>query len=232
MKPRLFDLCCGAGGISVGYARAGFEVVGVDIENHPSYPYPLIVGDALGVMSGSLGRSVDFDEYAVIHASPPCQLHTRAGHLRDAQGRTTRAVDLVTPLRPMLIAWAERTGGIYIIENVPGAPLLNPVQLCGSAFGLKVRRHRLFESNASLFGTDCHHERQGRPVGIYGSMRDEIPKGGRTARSIEEARDAMGIDWMKWRSDNQEWNDLKEAVPPAYSQYIGDQVMSQILAAA
>ena len=76
---------------------------------------------------------------------------------------------------------------IYVIENVPNAPLINPVQLCGSAFGLKVRRHRLFESNFPLKGTHCHHKQQGKPVGIYGSMRDEIPNGGHTAKTMHQA---------------------------------------------
>jgi DNA (cytosine-5)-methyltransferase 1 len=163
--------------------------------------------------------------YAAIHASPPCQTFTRAGHLRDAQGKTTDKLDLVEPTRAALRA----TGLPYVIENVPGAPLNNPVQLCGSSFGLKVRRHRLFETNFYIPPVACDHKKQGRPVGLYGSMKDNIPNGGRTAHSIEEAREAMGIDWMQWRSVNQEWNDLKEAIPPLYTEYVGEHLMEAVL---
>jgi len=111
---------------------------------------------------------------------------------------------------------------IYVIENVPNAPLINPVQLCGSAFGLKVRRHRLFESNFALKGTDCHHKQQGKPVGIYGSMRDEIPNGGHTAKTMDQANEAMGIDWMIW-------GELVESIPPAYTHYIGQQLSTEVI---
>jgi len=90
--------------------------------------------------------------------------------------------------------------------------------MCGSSFGLKVRRHRLFESNYELKGSVCFHKQQGKPVGVYGSMRDEIPKGGHTAKTIEEARQAMGINWMLW-------SDLVEAIPPIYTYNIGQQLI-------
>ena len=106
----------------------------------------------------------------------------------------------------------------YIIENVEGSPLINPIKVCGSSFDLKVRRHRLFESNIALQGTVCRHKEQGKPVGIYGSMRDEIPNGGKTAKTIGEARIAMGIDWAIW-------TELVEAIPPAFTKYLGHQVI-------
>lgn len=222
-RPRLLDLFCGAGGCSVGYHRAGFDVVGVDIEPHPSYPFEFIQGDALAVLA-----AIDVGTFDVIHASPPCQTFTRAQHLRDAQGKTTDKLDLLAPTRDALIA----TGLPYVIENVPGAPMVNPITLCGSSFGLKVRRHRQFESTLPLMSLPCDHKGQGRPVGVYGSMRDDIPQGGKTAGSIEEAREAMGIDWMRWRSTNQEWNDIKEAIPPAYTEFIGGQLLDHLRAAA
>ena len=213
---KLLDLYCKAGGASVGYKQAGFdEVVGVDIKKQKRYPYEFIQADALEVLS-----DMDFlRKFDVIHASPPCQTHSATRHLRNAQGKSTNKVDLIPQTREALEKWASaNNGGYYVIENVPGAPLINPIQICGSYFGLKVRRHRLFESNFKLNGTTCNHKEQGRPVGIYGSMRDEIPGGGHTAKSIEQAREAMGIDWMIW-------GELVEAIPPAYSKWIGKQIL-------
>jgi len=155
--------------------------------------------------------------FDVIAASPPCQTHSASKHLRVAQGKTTDKVDLIPQTRQALIA----SGKPYVIENVPGAPLINPVQFCGSYFGLKVRRHRLFESNLPIIGSGCKHKEQGRPVGIYGSMRDEIPGGGHTAKTIEQAREAMGIDWMIW-------GELVEAIPPVYTYEIGKQLILTI----
>ena len=210
---KLLDLYCKAGGASKGYADAGFEVVGIDIKKQKRYPYEFIQADCLEIL-----QNMDYlRSFDVIAASPPCQTHSRTKHLRDAQGKSTDKVDLIPQTRDALI-----TSGVpYVIENVPGAPLINPVQFCGSSFGLKVRRHRLFESNIKLTGSICDHKTQGKPVGIYGSMRDEIPKGGHTAKSIEEAREAMGIEWMLW-------GDLVEAIPPRYTYEIGKQLISML----
>jgi DNA (cytosine-5)-methyltransferase 1 len=207
----LLDLFCGAGGASKGYADAGFTVTGVDLKHGKRYPYEYLRQD---VMSLDIDFLRSFD---VIHASPPCQLFSATKHLRNAQGKGSSKLDLVQPVRDMLIA----SGRPYIIENVLGAPLINAVTVCGSFFGLKVRRHRLFESNLQLVGTKCQHKEQGRPVGIYGSMRDEIPSGGKTAESMDQAKEAMGIDWMLW-------GELVEAIPPAYSLYIGEQLVEQL----
>jgi DNA (cytosine-5)-methyltransferase 1 len=161
----------------------------------------------------------------VIAASPPCQTHSRTKHLRDAQGGTTTKIDLIPQTRKALI----ESGLPYVIENVPGAPLINPVQFCGSSFGLKVRRHRLFESNYQLTGSVCKHKEQGKPIGIYGAMNDTAQGldkstgkyviGGSTAKTIEEAREAMGIDWMIW-------GELVEAIPPIYTYEIGKQLFN------
>jgi len=205
---KCLDLFCRAGGASMGYYWAGFEVTGVDILFQPDYPFNFIQGDAIEYAKkyGHL--------YDLIHASPPCQTFTRAKHLRDAQNGTTKVLNLIPETRQTLIELEVP----YVIENVPGAPL-SGIILCGSSFGLKVRRHRLFESNLELVGSVCDHKTQGRPVGIYGSMRDEIPGGGHTAKTIEQAREAMGIDWMLW-------GDLVEAIPPRYTFEIGKQLMS------
>lgn len=207
---KLLDLYCKAGGASKGYQLAGFEVVGIDIKKQKRYPYEFIQADCLEVM-----KDMDFlKSFDVIAASPPCQTHSITQHLRNAQGKSTDKVDLIPQTREALIA----SGKPYVIENVPGAPLINPIQMCGSYFGLKVRRHRRFESNLPLVGSPCKHKEQGKPVGVYGSMRDEIPKGGHTAKTIEEAREAMGIDWMIW-------GELVEAIPPIYTQEIGKQLL-------
>jgi DNA (cytosine-5)-methyltransferase 1 len=210
---KLLDLYCKAGGASRGYALAGFEVTGVDIKKQKRYPYKFIQGDCLELMQDT-NYLKSFD---VIVASPPCQTHSITQHLRNAQGKSTDKIDLIPQTRAALMS----SGKPYVIENVPGAPLLQPVQLCGSSFDLKVRRHRLFESNVKIVGSICNHKKQGRPVGIYGSMKDEIPGGGHTAKSIEQAREAMGIDWMIW-------SELVEAIPPNYTKYLGDQIYKEL----
>lgn len=206
---KVLDLFCGGGGASMGYHRAGYEVTGVDIKHGKRYPFHYMRRDVMTLTVEEL------QEYDLIHASPPCQTHSITKNLRIAQGKTTSKLDLIEPVRELLIA----SGKPYIMENVPGAPLVDPVLLCGSAFGLQVRRHRLFESNLELKGVECDHKRQGRPVGVYGSLNDEIPRGGKTAENIGQAREAMGISWLIW-------SELVEAIPPAYTEYLGKQVLN------
>jgi hypothetical protein len=211
--PRLLDLFCGAGGAAMGYHRAGFEVVGVDINPQPHYPFEFHQADAM---------TYPLEGFDAIHASPPCQKFSITANLARAQGKKASEVDLLTPIRPLL----EATGLPYVIENVKGAPLRDPLTLCGSTFGLGVRRHRLFESNIAFLGSGpCRHQEQGRPIGIYYSIGDEIPQGGKTAASLEEGQAAMGIDWMTWK-------ELKEAIPPAYTEWIGRQLLAAIGRAA
>ena len=207
---KLLDLFCGAGGASAGYARANFDVTGIDIKHGKRYPFTYIRGDVRDYLH------LEFlSQFDVIAASPPCQTHSITQHLRNAQGKSTSKIDMIPETRTALMA----SGKPYIIENVEGSPLINPIKVCGSSFGLKVRRHRLFESNLTLTGTNCRHKQQGKPVGIYGSMRDEIPNGGHTAKTMAQANDAMGIDWMIW-------GELVESIPPAYTEFIGRQVMN------
>lgn len=209
MRPLLLDLFCGAGGAAMGYHRAGFDVVGVDIKPQPHYPFEFHQADAL---------TFPLDGFDAIHASPPCQLFSRAKHLRDAQGGKPSVLDLIAPTRELL----RPLGLPYVLENVPGAPLINPLMLCGSTFGLGVRRHRLFESTALLQSPGaCRHREQGRPIGVYHVLNDDIPHGGRTARTLDEANSAMGIDWMTW-------GELKEAIPPAYTEWVGRRLLEAL----
>lgn len=217
MKPRILDLFCGGGGAAVGYARAGFDVVGVDIKPQPRYPYEFHQVDALTLPAWLIARG-----FAAVHASPPCQEVSSTRHLRDAQGKSGRTLNLIPETRALLVA----TGIPYVIENVPRSPLLSPIWLCGSMFDLKVdrgplRRHRGFESNVALSAPLDRHRDQGRPVGVYGSMRDDIPRGGRTVESLAEAQALMGIDWLRW-------DELKECIPPAYSEHVGRQLLEAI----
>lgn len=214
---RLLDLCCGAGGCSVGYHRAGFDVVGVDLEHHPDYPYFHIVMDALEALDRVNLTNVD-----AIHISPPCPRYSVA---TPAASRNKHP-DLVAPAREALRA----TGLPYVIENVPGAPLENPVTLCGSMFGLQVRRHRLFESNIPLAAPRCDHDSQGQVYGVYGAhgdLRGAVPRPdgksrGVKARDVAHAQEVMGIDWMS------KWSDLADAIPPAYTEHIGLQLRTHL----
>ena len=194
----------------MGYHRAGFDVVGVDINPQPHYPFEFHQADALEYLAEHGA------EFQARHASPPCQAYSRTGHLADAQGGRRSSVRLTEPTRALL----RRVGGPYVIENVEGAPMDSPLLLCGSMFGLRVRRHRIFDSNTFLFGLECNHVAQGRPVGVlnWGKWGHEIPNGGKLAESLADAQDAMGIDWMRRP-------ELAEAIPPAYTEYIGAQLL-------
>ena len=211
---RLLDLFCGAGGCSMGYHRAGFDVVGVDLNPQPHYPFEFYKADALTFPLGG------FD---VIHASPPCQVYSRASS--ESRARGTEYPDLVGEVRQRL----QATGVPYVIENVSEAGLCPAVKLCGSMFGLDVMRHRFFESNLVLLSQECshgmfknrffcldgkrRHKVMSKIVGVYGSVQY---KG-----DFENRCKAMGIDWMT----NKE---LCQAIPPAYTEYIGKQLLSSL----
>lgn len=210
-KPRLLDLFCGAGGAAVGYHRAGFEVVGVDINPQKNYPFEFHQADAL---------TYSLEGFDVIHASPPCQAYCALRHLMPEKTYP----DLIKVTRARIF----KSAAVYVIENVPRSPLVNPVQLCGSSFGLKVRRHRFFECNIPLHALPCNHKKQGRPIDVSGTGGRRINRrpndhGGNTnkPRNVKEAREAMGIDWMTRK-------ELSQAIPPAYTEYIGKQIMRGI----
>lgn len=207
-KPRLLDLFCGAGGASMGYSRAGFEVVGVDIKPQSHYPFEFHQADAL---THSLEG---FDAY---HASPPCQAYSMA-----AIGSRKDGVvypDLVADTRERLY----QSGKPWVIENVPGAPLRNPTMLNGAMFGMRIVRKRFFETSFPLPLILCPRDEQaydkmGRPV----KEGDMITPVGHFS-NVRYAQRQMGIDWMAR-------TELAQAIPPAYTEYIGKYLMAAITA--
>ena len=212
---RALDLFCGAGGASMGLHRAGFDVIGIDNRPQPRYPFRFIQGDAIN-------PPVRLEDFDLVWASPPCQAFTALNTLRRHQHPNH-----IPATREMVAA----SGALWVIENVPGAPLIAPLRLCGTMFGLQtadgraeLRRHRLFESNIPtlLFTRPCAHRR--RSVGVYGHA------GGRSHREkaqqfvTREWAEAMAIDWMTGE-------ELAQSIPPAYSEHIGHYAMMAITGA-
>lgn len=205
---RLLDLYCCQGGAGMGYHRAGFDVVGVDIDPQPRYPFAFIQADALEYLTE---HGHEFD---AIHASPPCQAYTNAQKIMG-----NNHPDLLGPTRDAL----EALGKPYVIENVPGAPLRDPVELCGAMFGLGTYRHRLFETNWELH-TPPHPThtvpttKMGRAP-IPGQMMHVVGN----FSGVTQAKAAMGIDWMTR-------DGLRESIPPAYTTHIGLQLAAAVRA--
>ncbi len=194
----------------MGLHRAGFEVVGVDIEHQKHYPFEFHQGDAL---------TYPLDGFDCYWASPPCQAYSRSRN----NGSCKNAPDLIPETRRLLC----QTGKPYIIENVEGAPLITPARLCGASFGLGVsgfdlNRHRLFESNFPILTSPCQHKR-GFTIGVYGHGTNSYHcnKFGRCVKT-DEMRIAMGIGWMNDR-------ELTQAIPPAYSEFLGKYMMQAVL---
>lgn len=218
---RLLDLFCGAGGCSAGYRDAGFsEIVGVDNVRQWEYPYEFVLGDAL---------THPLDGFDVVHASPPCKpFSTIQGINRNREAAKPRLFDrnpdLLRPMLERLRDW----GGVWIVENLPGAPMPDDaVTVCGSAFGLQVRRHRLFAASVPLTGSGCDHAGQGQCVGVYGhggAWSYVAPDGSRRGTKVTGAAAgvALGIDWT---TDQRR---LSQAIPPAYTEFIGGQVLEAI----
>jgi len=232
-RPRLLDLFCCAGGAAMGYHRAGFDVYGADIAPQPNYPFRFHQANAVYVLDRLLsgGRLpdtlgwLDLRDFSAVHASPPCQGYLNLGAVNRAMGRDYDYPDLIGTTRELL----EQTGLPYVIENVAdaGKELRDPVRVCGTGLDLPLRRHRLFESNIDLSGIACAHHKYTEPrywtgwrpkgehrlstvVQVYGNA------GGR-----EHWPAAMGIDWMTPR-------EMCEAIPPAYTEHIGRQLLAHI----
>jgi DNA (cytosine-5)-methyltransferase 1 len=231
---RVLDLFCGAGGAAAGYYKAGLFPVGVDIEDQPNYPFPFMKANAISVMDvlnagGTLGdagyqgfaRHMTLESFDFIHASPPCQLFTMYNNVKSIRESTSKKyLNLIPSTRQRLIF----SGLPYVIENVPGARshMISPIQLCGTSFGIRVRRHRLFETGGWSVTSP--------PPCDHGRFRDRIFPGssnrpnGRTVCNVGEYRvplkiqkEHMQVDWKVTLRE------LSEMIPPAYTEFIGGQ---------
>lgn len=239
-RPRVLDLYCGAGGASAGYVAAGFDVVGVDIVPQDEYPFDFVHGDAL---------TFPLDGFDFVHASPPCKAHSTVTRAHLKAKRSALAFDFeagvvaveqrakhesqVEAIRARLTAH----GGLWVIENVVGAPLINPVMLCGAMFKLGVIRHRLFEFSWPVEQPE-HVEHKGSIVtGEYVTVTGNsngvpswtykqreklgLPRYFPGEGSLARRREAMGIDWMSNAT-------LVQAIPPAFARWVGERALEQL----
>lgn len=226
-RPRILDLFSGAGGSAVGYHRAGFDVVGVDINPQPNYPFEFVQADALSILRGMRDYPTFSGEmwrpgyFAAIHASPPCTDHTElwSAHREGGTGWMLAAtLDLI-----------QEIGLPYVVENVPGAPMPGAFTLCGRSLGLgALRRHRRFVSSHFMLVPPCGCAGQPTPIGVYGDLRanDRAVTRNQSGRvwmraGIETARDLMGCPWMTGP-------ELSQAIPPAYTELIGTQLLASL----
>lgn len=211
IRPLLLDLFCCAGGAATGYHRAGFDIIGVDISPQPRYPFPFVQADALRSL-----ETWDLSRFAAIHLSPPCQDHMRA--------RTFAARGTGWMLGAARRVLADRASVPWVIENVPGAPLRADYRLCGCMFGLPhLKRERWFETSWHAFElrTACSHRDGTMSVtGTNPGSRTEKRTFGHWPTRQDWQR-AMGIDWMTNR-------ELTQAIPPAYTEHIGHQLIEHI----
>lgn len=222
VKPLLVDLFCGAGGASMGYSRAGFDVIGVDLEPQKHYPFEFVQMDAIRWLTDVIALLGPGDTYmgrtiTAIHASPPCQDHMMTPHKKHGTGW------LLGASRDLL----NETGLAWVIENVPGHRHMRAdFRLCGCQFGLDLRRERWFETSWEGFAmmSPCHHRGPVPSVVGHGTPSWVREKLGYNP-TIADYRRCMGIDWMNR-------DELSQAIPPAYTEFIGAQLMQHIGAVA
>jgi DNA (cytosine-5)-methyltransferase 1 len=220
MRPLLLDLFCGAGGAAMGYYRAGFDVVGVDIDPQPNYPFRFIQGDAVEFLKRTLWRP------AVIHLSPPCQASCA---LTKGTNSGREYPQLIPVVRELLDTYWHNTPAV--IENVQGSDLRRDVTLCGEMFGLGVIRHRYFEIRNAAVVQPPHVPHRGRVAGWrHGEYFDgpyvAVYGDGGGKGSVTQWQQAMGIDWTEVRKE------IAEAIPPAYTEHIGAQLIQALEIAA
>jgi DNA (cytosine-5)-methyltransferase 1 len=208
-KLKLLDLYCGGGGAGYGYEQAGFDVTGVDLYPQPKHRGKFIQADAIEYLAAH------YRQYDVVHASPPCQAYSMASMQFRKQGK--QYVDLISETRTALIA----IGKPYVIENVPGSPLLNPVELCGAMFDMHTYRHRLFESNITLKAPE--HPKHIAPNAKMGRK----PKPGEFIQYVGHfsgvglVQEMTGLYWLGQ-------SELAQSIPPQYTQYIGQQLIEYL----
>jgi DNA (cytosine-5)-methyltransferase 1 len=214
---RLLDLFCCEGGAAVGYARAGFDVVGVDIERRPRYPFAFVQADAMAVLAGEV-PGVHPDAFDVIHASPPCQAYSQGGASR--QGGRMEHPDLLDPVRQEL----KRIGKPYVLENVETAPMQADLLLCGTMFGLPLVKHRRFESNVDLGWPPAAHACRGQAVrghllNVHNTAQRRLWQ---ERHGIASGADALRLaNGMPWASEF----GCREGIPPAYTEFIGSRLL-------
>jgi hypothetical protein len=215
-RPRILVLCCKAGGAAMGYHRAGFDVVGLDLEPQPRFPFTFVQGDAL---------TYPLDGFNAYHASPPCQANLLGlAAVNRKLGRDYAHADIIDPIRQRLRATSKP---FNIEQPEQGARLVNPVRLCGSSFGLPIRRHRQFESSVGYLVPQCDHSWQTerkywtgwRPNGEH-RLATVVQVYGNGANRHEWPA-ALGIDWMTP-------DELTQAIPPAYTEFLGRQMLAYL----
>ncbi|MEU8760916.1 DNA methylase [Streptomyces sp. NPDC048659] len=223
-RPLLLDLFCCAGGAATGYHRAGFDVIGVDIAPRPNYPFTFVQADALAFLADLIATG-EIAQFSAAHSSPPCQAGcSLTVGTNQAMGWGGTHMDLVAPTRVLL----EASGLPYVIEQPNGrAQIRKDLTLCGEQFGLGVIRHRNFELGRWTTAQPAHKPHRGRVRGWrHGAFFDgpyvAAYGNGGGKPSVAELQAAMGITWTDVREE------LTEAIPPAYTEWIGTALMAQV----
>ena len=232
-RPKILELFCGVGGAAMGYHQAGFDVYGVDIEEQPDFPFAFCLGDAISILSRLIGggavtftrrdgtsETLRIEDFDAVHASPPCQASCT---LTKGTNSGNEYLNLIPATRALLALHNKPT----VIENVQGSDLRRDLTLCGEMFGLGVIRHRYFECSGFTALPTPHKAHRGKVRGWrHGTYYDgcywAVHGSGGGKGSVADWQEAMGISWTSNRKS------IAEAIPPAYTRFIGGQVMQYL----